>query len=388
MLVGNNAQFDFKTVPIIRFANDAALNLAEQLQQFKVNAPLIVTDVGIVALGLMNPTLAKASAHSIKPVIYSDVVADPPESIIQAALEVALTNGCDSVVGFGGGSSMDVAKLVAVLIKQEQRLQDIYGVDKIHSSRVPLIQIPTTAGTGSEATNVAIVTTGEFTKAGVVSERLFADAILLDPLLTIGLPPHVTAATGIDAMVHAIEAFTSKRLKNSMSDMFALKALTLMSASIKTVVKDGRNVGARSDMLLGAMMAGQAFANAPVAAVHALAYPLGGIYHIPHGLSNSLVLPHVLRFNGFGADDLYADILTCIDFTDDHATVSSGDKLASYFVSLASDLGLQTRLREFSIMPSDLPQLAENAMLQERLLINNPRQLSYDQVLGIYQKAY
>jgi alcohol dehydrogenase len=257
------------------------------------------------------------------------------------------------------------------------------------------VQVPTTAGTGSEATNVAIITTGEFTKAGIVSERLFADAIFLDPLLTLGLPPQVTAATGIDAMVHAIEAFTSNRLKNPISDMLALKALALMSSSIRSAVHNGADVAARSDMLLGAMMAGQAFANAPVGAVHALAYPLGGIHHIPHGLSNSLVLPHVLRFNAINANHLYSDILSVISFENGldskRRTVldaNAAHKLSDYFLLLASELGLQTKLREFDIGLSDLPQLAKNAMFQERLLINNPRELSYDQALVIYQQAY
>jgi len=178
------------------------------------------------------------------------------------------------VIGFGGGSSMDVAKLLAVLIKGEQQLADIYGVDQISGGRLPLIQVPTTAGTGSEATMVSIITTGETTKAGVVSLILLADKVILDAKLTLGLPPAVTAATGIDAMVHAIEAYTSLRLKNPLSDMLAREALGLMANNISTAVKQGNNLEAREAMLLGAMLAGQAFANAPVAAVHALAYPL------------------------------------------------------------------------------------------------------------------
>jgi alcohol dehydrogenase len=159
---------------------------------------------------------------------------------------------------------------------------------------------------------VSIITTGETTKAGVVSRTLLADKIILDAALTTGLPPAVTAATGIDAMVHAIEAFTSKRLKNPLSDMLAREALRLMAGNIETAVKQGHNLEARSAMLMGAMLAGQAFANAPVAAVHGLAYPLGGNYHIPHGLSNSLVLPHVLRFNAPAAADLYAQLAPII----------------------------------------------------------------------------
>jgi alcohol dehydrogenase class IV len=285
---------------------------------------------------------------------------------------------------------MDVAKLLAVLVKGHQPLTELYGVDQVSGSRLPLLQVPTTAGTGSEATMVSIITTGENTKAGVVSRTLLADKILLDASLTIGLPAHVTAATGIDAMVHAIEAYTSKRLKNPLSDMLAREALRLLADNIATVVKQGDNLEAREAMLLGAMLAGQAFANAPVAAVHALAYPLGGNYHIPHGLSNSLVLPFVLRFNAPQAAALYADVAQIVmpdrKFPSDN--IATTEMLADYFLSLAADLGLQTSLREMNIPEADLPKLAEEAMLQQRLLINNPREVTIDDALGLYKQAY
>jgi len=306
------------------------------------------------------------------------------------AVSSAQAFGCDGVIGFGGGSSMDVAKLLAVLIKGEQQLSEIYGVNQISGGRLPLIQVPTTAGTGSEATMVSIITTGETTKAGVVSRTLLADKVILDAKLTLGLPPTVTAATGIDAMVHAIEAYTSVRLKNPLSDMLAREALRLMASNISTAVKQGDNLQAREAMLLGAMLAGQAFANAPVAAVHALAYPLGGNYHIPHGLSNSLVLPHVLRFNAPAAAELYAELAPIIlpgtTLPSDPLKVS--ELLAEHFLQLAADLGLQTKLSEMNIAESDLPKLAEEAMLQQRLLINNPRELSLDDALSIYQQAF
>ncbi|MBT8114096.1 MAG: iron-containing alcohol dehydrogenase, partial [Arenicella sp.] len=209
------------------------------------------------------------------------------------------------------------------------------------------------------------------------------------PELTLGLPPHITAATGIDAMVHAIEAFTSKRLKNPISDMLAIKALRLMAANIETAVKQGYDLDARSDMLLGAMFAGQAFANAPVGAVHALAYPLGGTFHIPHGLSNSLVLPHVLRFNSPSAAEHYQQLAQVIlgEPVDSDAS-GAADRLADYFLALAADLGLQTTLRQMDIAESALQDLAEQAMLQQRLLINNPREVTLDDALQIYRQAF
>ena len=384
------SDFLFSTVSDVLSGPGSSAQLGDMAAGMGIRRALVVTDPGIIKFGLLDAAVANLEANNIALNIYADVVADPPESVVLDAVRAAQEFGCDGVIGFGGGSSMDVAKLLAVLIKGEQPLADIYGVDQITGGRLPLIQVPTTAGTGSEATMVSIITTGETTKAGVVSRTLLADKIILDAGLTTGLPPAVTAATGIDAMVHAIEAFTTKNKKNPLSDMLAREALRLMAGNIETAVKQGDNLEARSAMLLGAMLAGQAFANAPVAAVHALAYPLGGNYHIPHGLSNSLVLPHVLRFNGPEAGHQYAELAPIIlpgkTLPEDPLAVT--ELLATYFLQLAEDLGLPTTLRQMDIDEADLPMLAEQAMLQQRLLINNPRDVSFDDALAIYQQAF
>ncbi|MFT5611976.1 MAG: alcohol dehydrogenase class IV [Polaribacter sp.] len=382
--------FIFNSVSRTHFGPGAALQIAQLCESLGILKPLIVTDQGIIKCQLLNPVLDAFNDCSSEPTVYSDVLADPPEQSIFDALAVAQEAACDGVIGFGGGSSMDVAKLLAILLNTDQPLSAMYGVEMVSGQRLPLIQVPTTAGTGSEATAVAIVTTGESTKAGVVSSILFADHIVLDPELTLGLPAHVTAATGIDAMVHAIEAFTSARLKNPLSDMVALKALQLLSKNIVTAVQTGSDLEARSDMLLGAMLAGQAFANAPVGAVHALAYPLGGTYHIPHGLSNSLVLPHVLRFNAPAANDLYFEISQVMHGLDSSSisSANAGQELANYFADLASSLGLQTQLRQMNIKPEALEDLASQSMNQQRLLINNPRVVELADALAIYQQAY
>ncbi|MDB4308303.1 iron-containing alcohol dehydrogenase [Porticoccaceae bacterium] len=384
------SDFLFSTVADVLSGPGSSTQLGDMAAGMGIRRALVVTDPGIIKFGLLDAAVKNLEANNIALNIYADVVADPPESVVLDAVRAAQEFGCDGVIGFGGGSSMDVAKLLAVLIKGEQPLADIYGVDQITGGRLPLIQVPTTAGTGSEATMVSIITTGETTKAGVVSRTLLADKIILDAGLTTGLPPAVTAATGIDAMVHAIEAFTTKNKKNPLSDMLAREALRLMAGNIETAVKQGDNLEARSAMLLGAMLAGQAFANAPVAAVHALAYPLGGNYHIPHGLSNSLVLPHVLRFNGPEAGHQYAELASIIlpgkTLPEDPLAVT--ELLANYFLQLAEDLGLPTTLRKMNIDESDLPMLAEQAMLQQRLLINNPRDVSFDDALAIYQQAF
>jgi alcohol dehydrogenase class IV len=256
---------------------------------------LFVTDEGLLDAKLGDSCIHSFKQEGLNVEIYSSVVADPPEQKIFEAVKFSKQHGIAGVVGFGGGSSMDVAKLVAYLSHKNcsQDLSEIYGVGKCTGERLPLIQVPTTAGTGSEVTPISIVTTGENEKKGIVSPQLLPDWAVIDGELTLTLPAHITAATGIDAMVHAIEAFTSKLKKNPMSDMFALEALRLLGSNIRTVSSGGIHPQARGEMLLGSMYAGIAFANAPVAAVHALAYPIGARFHVPHGLSNSLMLPYV-----------------------------------------------------------------------------------------------
>ena len=380
--------FTFTTTRSLICEPGASERLADVAKDLGMRHPCVVTDGGIAASGMLEPLVNRLQQAGLAVSVFKDVVADPPESVVEQALKVAREAGCDGVIGFGGGSAMDTAKLVALLVSGEQTLQQVYGVGNAKGQRLPLIQIPTTAGTGSEVTPIAIVTTGETTKMGVVAPQLLPDVALLDATLTTGLPAAVTAATGIDAMVHAIEAYTSKHRKNPYSDMLAREALKLLSSNIETAVNNGSDLNARSNMLLGAMLAGQAFANAPVAAVHALAYPLGGIYHIPHGLSNALVLPHVMRFNLPEAEKAYAELARSVL----PGGTLVGDKPAStlinWLANLSGELGLQTRLRDMNISEDALPRLASEAMLQQRLLINNPREVSEADALAIYQAAW
>lgn len=384
--------FSFATTAQILCESGSAQRLAELCHERDVHRVLIVTDPGIIQLGLLNDILPGFTQGGIEYQIFDAVAADPPEAVVLAAVEQGRAMQAELVVGFGGGSSMDVAKLVALLAHPEckQQLSDIYGVGNARGRRLPLIQVPTTAGTGSEVTQIAIITTGETTKMGVVSPLLLPDLAVLDADLTLGLPPAVTAATGIDAMVHAIEAYTSKVKKNPLSDMLAREALRLLSANLSEAVHNGQNREARQAMLLGALLAGQAFANAPVAAVHALAYPLGGHFHIPHGLSNALVLPAVIEYNASHAAPLYAELAPIILGNDlqpgDDASLTA--QLVAALSRLSPDNGLPSRLRDAGVPEDSLPILARDAMLQQRLLINNPRELSEADALVIYQKAY
>ena len=381
--------FVFNTVARIISASGSALQLADQCAQLGVKRPLLVTDPQLVSIGLIAPVLTALRASGLDVIIFDQVKEDPPESIVLQAAEMGLAEQIDGVIAVGGGSSMDVAKVVAVLLGGDQALPELYGVDQVSGQRLPLILVPTTAGTGSEVTPVAVITTGETTKAGVSSARLLPDIAVLDADLTLGLPPAITAMTGVDAMVHAIEAYTSQHKKNPLSDNLARQALHLLARNIRTAVHDGGNREARGNMLLGAMLAGQAFANAPVAAVHALAYPLGGHYHIPHGLSNSLVLPSVLAFNAPDASELYAQLAEIV--VGEPVSGSNEAKTAALIESLRrliDEVNLPATLSEAKVKKADLEMLAQDAMLQQRLLINNPRNVDYEDALSIYRAAY
>ena len=380
--------FTFTTVKTVISESGSSARLGEIAAGLGITRALIVTDPGIVKFGLLEPALASLQAANIPVTIYSDVVADPPEAKVLDSLNLARDAGIDGVIGLGGGSSMDVAKVIALLTNSAQTLPEVYGVGNARGARLPLIQVPTTAGTGSEVTPIAIITTGETTKTGIVSPLLYADVALLDSDLTLGLPPAVTAATGIDAMVHAIEAYTSKIRKNPYSDVLAREALRLLAANLVTVVEDGQNREARQAVLFGAMLAGQAFANAPVAAVHALAYPLGGHYHISHGLSNSLVLPAVLRFNLPAAAPLYAELMTVLEPEAEGTEAELARAFVEAMTAQITAVGLPQRLRDLNVPEADLPMLARDAMAQQRLLVNNPRTVSEADALAIYQEVY
>ncbi len=351
---------------------------------------LLVTDSGLLRSGLLDPALASLKAAGCALHIYDDVVADPPETIVLAAAKAARDHGATGVLAIGGGSPMDVAKLAALLARSNETLAEIYGMGNVKGQRLPLMMVPTTAGTGSEVTLGAIVTTGEAEKKGVLSPILLPDVALLDPDLTLGLPPAITAATGVDAMVHAIEAYASANPNNNpVSRSLAREALRLLGANIHEAVHNGQNREARAAMLLGSLLAGQAFANAPVAAVHALAYPLGGHFHIPHGLSNALVLPHVLAFNLPVASATYAEIAG--DVFPELATVPSAQRAEDFIARLARlsvELNLPTRLRDMTIGENALAMLATDAMKQTRLLANNPRALTEADALAIYRAAW
>ena len=288
---------------------------------------------------------------------------------------------------------MDVAKLSALILGSNEDLEKAWGVANAKGPRLPLALVPTTAGTGSEVTPISIITVGEEEKKGVSSPIILPDLAILDPDLTLGLPKATTAATGIDAMVHAIEGYASSNKNNNIiSKMLAVEALKLLGGSIEKAVMDGSNVEARGNMLIGAMLAGKAFANSPVAAVHALAYPIGGTFHISHGLSNSLVLPYVLRFNSVeikAAQD-YAELAPYIfpNLDIDKGAQAVCAEFIDKLEDLSKRLGLPQKLREVDIPKNACEKMARDAMKQTRLLVNNPREVTETDALNIYQSAW
>jgi len=347
---------------------------------------LFVTDARVRALGLAERALAALAEAGVESVIFDAVEPDPSRATLMAAVEAG--QGCTSAIGFGGGSPMDVAKLAAYLLGSGDTLDEIWGVGKATGKRLPLVLIPTTAGTGSEATQVTIITVGDTEKRGVSSEALIADWAILDAELTLGLPRDVTAATGMDAIVHAIEAYTSARLKNPISDLLAKEALRLLSGHLIHVCEQPEQLDSRAKMLLGSHLGGVAFANAPVAGVHALAYPLGGHFHVPHGVSNVLMLPHVLRHNMHSAGAYYAELAVVLDPTlAPFGAQAQAQSLVQRLSELSIQAGLPQRLRDVGVIHSDLDLLAAEAMKQERLLINNPCPITEADARRLYEAA-
>ena len=384
--------FNFQSTASLIFGNEESVNSTDQIKTLLGKNIFIITDKGLTELGLLEPTIKKIKIHSnVK--IFDDVESDPSKSTLLKAFESAKEFNSTGVLGFGGGSSMDVAKLVSLLLGSNQDIETIWGINNTRGPRLPLVLIPTTAGTGSEVTPISIITMDDKEKKGVSSKYILPDLAILDPLLTIDLPANITASTGIDAMVHAIEAFTSVNPNNNpISKMLSIEALKLLGSSIEVAVFDGKNINARSNMLLGSMLAGKAFANSPVAAVHALAYPIGGLFNISHGLSNSLVLPYVLKFNSLNeeARKNYAYLAPYVFKNLENN--KNDEKLCNHFIDLIENLSkklkLPYRLRDLGIPEEACNSMAKEAMKQTRLLVNNPRKIEESDAFNIYKAAW
>jgi alcohol dehydrogenase class IV len=350
---------------------------------------LFVSDEQLVQLGLTGAACQALEEGGRSVVLFDKVEADPSRATLEAAVEAGREAAVASVVGFGGGSPMDVAKLAAYLLGSGDDLDSIWGVDVAKGQRLPLILVPTTAGTGSEATPISVITCEGGVKLAVNARPLTADWAVLDPQLTVGLPRGVTAATGIDAIVHAIEAYTSARLKNPVSDALAREALRLLTANLLTACIKPQYMAAREAMLLGAHLAGLAFSSAPVAGVHALAYPLGGLHHLPHGVTNALMLRHVLQHNAEAAREHYAELAPIVvPQCEAEGSQARAAMLIDRLDELVRESGIATRLRDYGIDVAEAPTLAREAMKQTRLLVNNPCEITEADAQRLYEAAW
>lgn len=352
-------------------------------------AALIVTDPGITQCGYAEQAAQSLRQAGFTVAIYDQVQADPPYSVVREAIAVGQDINTDIVIGLGGGSSMDTAKIVALAMHSSQSLDDMVGVEQATGERLPLIAVPTTAGTGSEVTFVSVLTGDAGDKKAIYSAKLLPDIALLDATLTVGMPRHVTAAPALDAMVHCVEAYTSRTKKNPISDALAIKGLQLLTQNYMTVLEDGTNLVARENMLLGSTLAGMAFVNASVAAVHGLSYPLGTRFHVPHGHSNALVMGPVFRFNIAAASQHYAELAQVIlpqqSFTDE---VAAAHAFVDTLEGFLEQSGMPTRLNELGVVEADLlPMATEVVEKIARLIATNPRDMTVEDVEQIYRSV-
>jgi alcohol dehydrogenase class IV len=351
--------------------------LAEDFALRSAKRVLIVTDSTLVGLGFAERATEALRQRGADALIYDEVEPEPSAETVRGAAAFGRDSGVDSVIGLGGGSPMDVAKLVALLVASPQPIEEMYGVDLAQGDRVPL-----------EVTKVAVVTADSGDKAPILAPQLYCDTVILDVELTLGLPPKVTASTGVDAMVHAIEGFTSGLRKNPAADQMALQAMRLLYPNVCNAVENGQDVEARSAMLVGSMLAGYAFANATVGAVHALAYPLGTQFHVSHGGSNAAVLVPVMRFNMPEATPLYAELARAVvSGLEGRSDQDAADLLADSLEALIPEVGLEGRLREFGIEDDHVGDLVDGALRQERLLSYNIKVPERSDIEAIYRGA-
>lgn len=378
----------FQTTPRIVMGPGSADGVAAEVKRLRADKIMIITDPGLVKTGIVDrfEGLLKKAGFSLGR--FDAVEPDPRFEVASQAAEFTKSSGADLILGVGGGSSLDIAKVASILVTNAQPIDSLFGIDLVEAPGLPLILVPTTAGTGSEVTPIAILSDDqEKLKKGIVSPRLFPASAILDPELTLGLPPSVTAATGMDALIHAVEAYTSRNA-TPLTDLLAVQAMKLIFENIRTAYANGSDLHARSNMLEGSMLAGMAFANAGVTAVHAFAYPIGAEFHIPHGVANSIMLAAVMEFNMLGNLRKFAQMAEL--FGEDTVGLSerkSAQLAVEALRTLAADLRVPSHLSEFGVKEEDIPSLAEGVMKVTRLLANNPRELGRQDAVDIYRSV-
>ncbi len=374
---------------IISEADSMRQKLGTLAKQYRATSAIIVTDSGIAQLGYVDIAQQSLQEAGVNVVVFDSVVADPPVVIVNDAIKIARDNSCDLVIGLGGGSSIDTAKIVALHPNEFESINDILDKDVSGFNKLPLFAIPTTAGTGAEATFVSVITAKDGSKKAIYTPKILPDVAILDATLTLKLPRHITAATALDAMVHCVEAYTSRTKKNPISDALAVKGLQMLWNNFEKVLNQGDDINARSNMLLGSTLAGIAFVNSSVAAVHGLSYPLSINFHIPHGHANALVMCGVFTFNLSAAAPLYAELAHAVMPSQ---TLGMTDlEAASLFIKqlkiFLETSGLKYRLNELDITDQDIPALADIVInTYARLIATNPKDMTLNEVTAIYEE--
>lgn len=378
----------FSTTGRIVMGPGSIQGLAGEIKRLKGTKVLIVTDPGLVSTGIVGRVEGLLSEAGIPFSVFDQVEPDPRFEIAADALALIRAEKADVVIGLGGGSSIDIAKVAAILATNTDPITAYFGIDLVPNPGLKTVLIPTTAGTGSEVTPIAILSDHhDKLKKGIVSPYLLPACALLDPELTVGLPPAVTAATGMDALIHAIEAYTSKNA-TSITDMLAVKAMELIFDNLRIACANGENLEARTNMIEGSLLAGMAFANAGVTAVHAFAYPIGSEFHIPHGVANTIMIVPVMEFNLMGNLPKFADIADIFGQNTEGLSERQAAQLSVEAVrELAEDLDVPSRLSVYGVKDEDIPGLAKGVMKVTRLLANNPRVLSLKDAEMIYRKV-
>jgi alcohol dehydrogenase class IV len=370
----------------IVFGQGCATQCAEDMSALGLERAFIVTSPPIV--GLAEPLAGALREEGAAVSIYADIATEPSIAAFETTLEAARAFKPDAVIGLGGGSAIDVAKLVAALYDGKQKVRDVFGIGQVAGRALYMASLPTTAGTGSEVTPIAILgDEDEQLKKGIVSPHLVPDAAYVDPNLTLSLPPSVTASTGVDALTHCIEAFAN-RFAHPTVDLYATQGIRLISANVVRAVEYGDDIEARTSMALGSLYGGLCLAPVNTAAVHALAYPLGGEFHVPHGVSNSVLLPHVLRFNLPAAPERYAQVALALGLEPGGSDLETAERGLERLFELSQACGIPAGMSDLGVPEEAIPHMAEAAMKVTRLLNNNLREVTVTDAEAIYRAAY